>query len=116
MTTIADLGVVKTWKHNDMTCVVRHGVFNAPCGYVKIPEGHTLYGVNYFDYPDSARLYVHGGITFSGELDGMQGWYVGFNMAHFGDFDPLYHIKCVRTDKVCEMETNRLAEQIAEMR
>ena len=110
------IGIVKTWKHNGMTCVVRHSVFNAPRGYVKIPEGHTLYGVNYFDHPNSVRLHVHGGITFSGELDDMQGWYVGFDMAQFGDLDPLDHTKCVRTDKECELETNRLAEQISKMR
>ena len=80
------IGIVKTWKHDGM-----------------------------IDYPDSVRLYVHGGITFSGELDGVQGWYAGFDMAHFGDFDPLDHTKCVRTDKKYELETNRLAEQIAKI-
>lgn len=116
MSELTNLGIVKTWRHNNMTCVVRHGVFDAPCRYVEIPEGHTLYGVNYFDYLDSVRLYVHGGITFSGELDSIPGWYVGFDMAHFGDFDPLDHTKCVRTDYECEQETNRLAEQIAELK
>lgn len=115
MSVLTDLGIVKTWKHDDMTCVVIHGVFDAPCGYVKIPEGHPLYKVNYFDYPDSIVLYVYGGITFSGELDGLQGWYVEFSMAHFGVFDLLDHTKCVRTGEECEQETNRLAEQIANM-
>lgn len=116
MPTLTDLGVVKTWKHNGMTCVIRHGAFDEPCGYVQIPEDHVLYGLDYFDYPDFVRLYVHGGITFSGELDGMQGWYVVFDMAHFRDFDPLDYKKCVRTDKECEQETNRLAEQIAKLK
>lgn len=106
------IGIVKTWKHHGMTCVVIHSVFDAPCGYVKIPEGHPLYKVNYFDYPASVVLYVHGGITFSGELDGLQGWYVGFDMA----LDQLDHTKCVRTGEECEQETNRLADQIANMR
>lgn len=110
------LSIVTTWKHHGMTCVVIHGVFDAPCGYVKIPEGHPLYKVNYFDYPDHVRLYVHEGITFSGELDGLQGWYVGFNTVHFEDFDPLYHTKCVRTGEECEQETNRLADQIAKLK
>lgn len=110
---MTDLGIVKTWKHSGMICVVRHGVFDAPCGYVAIPEDHVLYGLNYYDYPDYVTLHVHGCITFSGKLDGMQGWYVWFDMAHFGDFDPLDYAKCVRTDKECEHETNRLAEQIA---
>lgn len=110
------IGIVKTWKHHGMTCVVIHSFFDAPCGYVEIPEGHPLYKVNYFDYPNSVVLYVHGGITFSGELDGLQGWYVGFNMAHFGDFDPVGHTKCVTTGKECEQETNRLAEQIAKLK
>ena len=106
------IGIVKTWKHHGMTCVVIHSVFDAPCGYVKIPEGHPLYKVNYFDYPYSVVLYVHEGITFSGEIDGLQGWYVGFDMA----LDPLDHTKCVRTGEECEQETSRLADQIANMR
>ena len=110
MSELTNLGIVKTWRHSNMTCVVRHGVFDAPCGYVKIPEGHPLYKVNYFDYPTPLCC------TFSGELDGLQGWYVGFDMAHFGDFDPLDHTKCVRTGKECEQETNRLAEQIAKLK
>ena len=110
------IGIIKTWKHDDMTCVVIHSVFDAPRGYVKIPEGHPLYKVNYFDYPDSVVLYVHGGITFSGEIDGLQGWYVGFRHGTLGDFDPLDSTNCVRTGEECEQETNRLADQIANMR
>lgn len=71
--------VVKTWKHCNMTCVVRHGIFDCPCGYVKLPENHPLYEVNYTEYPDNVSLQVHGGVTFSGKL---------LDMAHFDDFDP----------------------------
>lgn len=53
------------------------------CGYVRIPENHKLYGMDYNDLDDI--LNVHGGVTFAGALDGMDGFYVGFDCAHLGD-------------------------------
>ena len=33
-----------------------------PCCYIKIPEGHELFGIDYWDIED---VYCHGGLTFS---------------------------------------------------
>lgn len=107
--------VVKTWKHCNLTCVVRHSVFNCPCGYVELPKNHPLYGVNYTEYSDDVDLNVHGGVTFSGKLFDIDGWFVGFDMAHAEDFDPFDWKKCIRTDSECESETNKLAEQLSIM-
>lgn len=106
----------KVWEHAGMTCVLRHGALDVPCGYVVLPEGHPLHGVEYEDMEDCPD--VHGGVTWTGELIGCSelGWLIGFDMGHFGDFEcnPGGEMRVVRTDEECVFETNRLAEQMAE--
>lgn len=53
------------------------------CGYVRLPEDHKLYGKKYDEI--DGLVTVHGGVTFAGVLDGMGGFYVGFDCAHAGD-------------------------------
>ena len=53
------------------------------CGYVRIPEDHKYYGKDdddLYDYID-----VHGGLTFSGHLDGEEGYFIGFDCNHSYD-------------------------------
>lgn len=38
-------------------------------------------------YYDNNDIVVHGGVTFEGKLEGEDGEWVGFDMAHFGDGD-----------------------------
>ena len=52
------------------------------CGYVRIPEGHEFYGKRYQDLP---YFDVHGGLTFSGELNGIDGYLIGFDCHHLWD-------------------------------
>lgn len=68
--------------------VVSYGTH--PCCYIKIPEGHNYFGLDYddinnlFDYP----INCHGGLTFSDDhlLPDMEnGWYIGWDYAHLGD-------------------------------
>lgn len=107
------MDVLKTWEHAGMTCVLRHGALDVPCGYVVLPEGHPLHSVEYVDMEECPDVY--GGVTWTGELIGCSelGWLIGFDMGHFGDFgdNPL---RCIRTDEECVAETNRLAEQVAD--
>lgn len=103
-------GVDDVWEHAGLTCVLRHAAFGAPCGYVMVPQGHPLYGA-YYD--DVVGVDVHGGPTFSGRIEGVEGWALGFDMAHFGDVDPLDGY-VLRTDGECVAETECLAEQLAE--
>lgn len=55
------------------------------CGYVAIPESHPLCGVYYDDVPEDVICCVHGGLTYSGNLQGEAAWAFGFDCAHLGD-------------------------------
>lgn len=66
------------------------------CGYVKIPEGHKLYGKE--DIFDTG-LDVHGGITFAQVPIWDKGFWLGFDAAHGGDIIP-----CMK--QICETDTD----------
>ena len=59
-----------------------------PTAYIKIPEEHKYYGKDM----DEIDLEVHGGVTYSrdhlwiNENDRLEGWFVGWDYAHFGDY------------------------------
>lgn len=70
------------------------------CGYVEIPKGHPYYRQGYdangdwitASEDDNHRhqikfpsIRVHGGVTFSGELDEDGVYYWGFDCGHWGD-------------------------------
>jgi hypothetical protein len=63
-------------------------------GYVGIPRGHSLYGVDFNDVEESNVLItVHGGLEFSGPTpeNGRERpdlWYFGFSCDHFEDLSP----------------------------
>lgn len=74
--------------------IVRHGSSGHLCGYVGIDSKHPLFGKTYGEIAED--LYVHGGLTFSGECGGdichkvEEGeddniWWLGFDCAHSGD-------------------------------
>jgi hypothetical protein len=70
--------IKNTWLRSS-----NHGWGN---GYVKIVPDHKYYGKNYDEIP----VDVHGGLTFSDEIKdddnfGSEGYWVGFDTAHFGD-------------------------------
>lgn len=106
--------IERMWEHAGMTCALRYGAFDAPCGYVIVPEGHPLHGVRCWDIADEPD--VHGGITFAGYLgeDPSLGWAVGFDMAHACDVEYRQgEARSIRTDDECIAETDRLAEQLS---
>lgn len=104
--------IIKQWEHAGMTCALRHGFNDVPCGYVLIPDGHPLHGVGYND-ADGAGIHAHGGLTFAGPIEGDEDWWLGFDMGHYGDLD-LATLTPLRTDAECIAETEMLAEQLAE--
>lgn len=53
------------------------------CGYVVIPEDHPCYGLDYEVVEDD--IDVHGGLTFSGTFEDIDGFLLGFDCAHAGD-------------------------------
>lgn len=68
------------------------------CGYVKIPFCHKVYGKGW----DEISMEVHGGLTYAGEdaptfgaiseqerKSLKDGWWIGFDCAHYKDLLPL---------------------------
>ena len=54
------------------------------CGYVGLPQGHSLFGT---DYDEASGLSAHGGLTFSARHSLIPGyWFLGFDCAHGNDF------------------------------
>lgn len=51
------------------------------CGYIQIPKGHKFFDKHY----DDVDVEVHGGLTFSGKIEGCRGEWIGFDCAHMND-------------------------------
>ncbi|MFQ9545338.1 MAG: hypothetical protein ACLR02_10000 [Clostridium sp.] len=77
--------IEKEWKDGDFKCKVLFKPMGHRCGYVGVPKGHHMYGLNYEEYID--EIDCHGGLTYSGFLgeENKEYWYFGFDCAHFGD-------------------------------
>lgn len=56
------------------------------CGYIVLPALHPLHGLHYSEDLDDQLPEIHGGWTFSKEVDGA--WTIGFDCAHSGDLVP----------------------------
>lgn len=73
----------KEWKSRGLACRVEiNDEMGFRCGYVQVPKGHLMRGVEYGKCPEEWNR-VHGGLTFSGRKDGE--WFVGFDCFHFCD-------------------------------
>ena len=58
-----------------------------PTAYVEIPQDNKNYKKNY----DDIDILVHGGLTYSGkclsfENQTLEGWFIGWDYAHYGDY------------------------------
>ncbi len=88
-----------------LDCLIVRNPSGALCGYVGLPPGHRLHGVDYDDAYEVADIDVHGGLTFAdrcaeGAEDGpgichvpepgrpAEVWWLGFDCAHAGDLIP----------------------------
>lgn len=122
------------FRHEGLPCIIQRGPSGAWCGYVGVPSGHPLHGVDIFAHQEEERaplwdLSVHGGITYSercagsichiprpGESDDV--WWLGFDCCHSGDVTPKesdpWPSSRYRTADYVRAETRSLAEQIAE--
>lgn len=78
------------FEYKGYNCLIKRGSIGALNGYVFIPKDHPSYGMDYNDLDESFD--VHGGLTFSGELnnkkDGTVHFALGFDCAHFNDITP----------------------------
>ena len=88
-----------------LDCLIVRNHSGALCGYVGLPPGHRLHGVDYDEAHGLADIEVHGGLTFAdrcqeGAEDGpgichvpepgrpAEVWWLGFDCAHAGDLIP----------------------------
>ena len=89
----------------DLDCLVVRNGGGALCGYVGVPPGHPLHGMDYDAVDDKTNIRVHGGLTFSDACQehAEEGrgvchvpepgrpadvWWLGFDCAHHGDLSP----------------------------
>ena len=69
-----------------------------PCCYIQIPEDHPWYLKTYRNMEDEAEkaiangtpcppyINVHGGITYTDNLNMRNTWWIGWDYAHMGDY------------------------------
>lgn len=118
-------------------CLLHRGPAGAWCGYVAVPPGHPLHGIDYDGVHGlMPELDVHGGLTYAaacrggichvpapGEPDDV--WWLGFDCGHAGDVAPRFSSPVggmffardggdvYRDEAYAAQETQRLALQIA---
>lgn len=116
--------------HVGFSCFVQRNSFGAWCGYVGVPEGHPAYERDY----DSVVADVHGGLTYGDRCQGhlchtpepgmpADVWWLGFDTGHSWDvvpgmlrYGPAFTEHGSYKDLAyVSRETERLAEQLAEM-
>ena len=133
---MSGIEIVSRFKSHGLDCMVAESGLGFLCGYVRLPKGHPLDGIDYSDRGiylasevSTARRFifngallicsgedpaqapeslfdVHGGLTFSGSRDGEGFWY-GFDCGHHGDLPEVQNVAYVRA------EAERLAAQLA---
>lgn len=79
-------------------------IYHRYFGYVVIPEDSPFYGVDY--HPLKSFIHVSGGLSYSGRIDDIGGYVIGFNCDHACD-DP--HIQI---EEYTLKECKRLARQL----
>ena len=132
--------VEKSWDYKGLTCTVFATSVGHRCGYVGVPKGHPLFGVDRSDETSvlggrsiEEEFTVHGGVTFTGRWEkdfGNDIWFIGFDCGHAGDLpDPVL----IWNEKIREIyatsnnghiwitgqvadETEKLADQIAQIK
>ena len=77
------------------------------CGYVRVPVDHKFYCMDYGEIERSVN--VHGGITFFGGLQGLDGFYIGFDCGHGGDTPQM------QDEEYTLNECMRLVDQLIEV-
>lgn len=100
--------VKKYWENGIYPLFVDTSEFTTwYCGYAVIPVDHPFYGLDYDEVEDD--IDVHGGLTFSGKLDELEGYLLGFNCNHFGDTPE------VENEEYTLNECKRLVDQLIEI-
>lgn len=94
--------------------LIKRGPGGHLCGYVGVPEGHYLYGIDYDEL--YAVTDVHGGLTYASTWEDYPGiWWFGFDCAHAGDYCPapcFFKYGTYRPIEYVSTEVARLADQL----
>lgn len=94
--------------------VIRNKHLKHLCGYVILTKDNKFYGKDY----DHIPVQVHGGLTFSDEVNGE--WLIGFDCAHHNDITPNIELNyqsngaTYKDMDFVKSECESLAEQISE--
>lgn len=89
--------VLWTDEKTGLECaILRHPEHGQLNGYVALPVGHALWGLNYDAADTQGDLDVHGGLTFSAPTLGIEheperpgpAWWIGFDCGHHMDVHP----------------------------
>lgn len=77
------------FTYEGLRCVVIFQGLGHRCGYVGVPKGHELYGMDYDDVYNKIDADVHGGLTYAGGSSDYPVesdlWWIGFDCAHYMD-------------------------------
>ena len=103
-------GHVKTAIVDGFDTVIYRTDMGHLCGYVRVPEDTEIDWVN--------EIQCHGGITFQGWRDFLitNGYYIGFDCAHYGDWMPYDFIFYEGTYKDVDFVRNELEEIIKQVK
>lgn len=116
--------LIKQGSHAGYDWAVLHNDIGFRCGYVRIPEGHPWFGMDYDSiHAKNDHVSVHGGLTFSETSE--DGHWIGFDCAHSGDKQDLNlphttEMKSfglggeIRTTEYVQWECESLCEQAAQ--
>lgn len=86
-----DLIVMKvTFEPGEIKPNIFNPIYHRYFGYVVIPEDNPFYGVDY--HPLKSFIHVSGGLSYSGMIDGIGGYVIGFDCDHACD-DPHIQIE-----------------------
>ena len=96
---IAREGDRRPFASSGLRCLVRRNrEMGNLCGYVGVPKGSVLYGVDYdqplcghkshMNHTLVSMVPAHGGLTWAGKFRKDGPWYFGFDCAHYYDFVP----------------------------
>ena len=83
---IEEEGIESSFLYKEFECLIvriRPETSGYLCGYIKIPATHFFYGKSYTDIDETYDYEIpsHGGLTFSGELNGRDGYRIGLSSA-----------------------------------
>ena len=99
------------FKHSGLSCYLHRMEMGHWCGYVAVPAGHPMHGMDY----NHVNANVHGGLTYGRGEPPL--WWFGFDCAHHNDYLPgIPYGGEYWTVEMVKEETMQLADQLSAMK